>query len=251
MKKTICCILAACSLFLGACQSAPAQKEADTHGAGLSVIERGDAYYLHDRNGKEIQGYQYPNGNIEFHLSSGKWLILDENREVLYDDIDDMFSDYHAQTLLEDGTTLYRYFDSSGDLLLEGAGEDYIGWHYTGVGSCFYQLYWGATRVRNFDIDQEIFLPVSPSVGCLDMEMSEKADKLLLSNYEKERSYLVEEDLIVTELEGFYLFYENENGEVSLRRKDGTLCALDGTPLPSVFPEMAMTASLRNGSMLL
>ena len=81
MKKIICCILAACFLLLGACQSASAQNESDTHGAELSVIERDGEYYLHDRYGNEIQGYQLPNGDLEFHLS-GKWLILDENREV-------------------------------------------------------------------------------------------------------------------------------------------------------------------------
>lgn len=113
MKKMICCVLVACSLLLGACQSTSAQNETDTHDAAFSVIERDGSHYLHDRYGNEIQGYQFPNRNLEFHLPSGKWLILDENGEVLYDDIDDMSSDFHAFTYLEDGSTLHRYFHTS------------------------------------------------------------------------------------------------------------------------------------------
>ena len=133
---------------------------------------------------------------------------------------------------------MHRYLDRNGELLLEGVGDEYSGWHYAGFGSCFYQLYWGATRVRNFDTGDEVYLPISPSVGCLDVSMGEKIGKLLLNDFDHKQTYIVEEDLNVTELDGYYVLYQDECGNPYLVREDGILYTLDGTPLPDSNPSV-------------
>lgn len=64
------------------------------------------------------------------------------------------------------------------------------------------------------------------------MEMGKNAGILLLNNYEQRRTYLVDEDMNVTELDGYYVFYQDERGNHYLLQEGGTLCTLDGKPLP-------------------
>lgn len=233
MKKVLCCIAAGLTLLLG---PGPAPR---AESAELLVTEEGGRAVLRDGEG-QLLPYEsfssYPNGNLEFHLTDGSWVICGPGGTVLYDDIDAMYSDCHTETLLEDGTTLYRYFSLSGDLMLEGAGEDYAGWHDTGLAGCFFRLEEGSTLVRNFAAGQEVRLPCRADFSTFTTEMAETTGRILFGDYKNQRSYLVDDDLTVSELEGFFCFVP-ECEEVYLTRSDRTPCALYGTPLPQSTEE--------------
>lgn len=66
--------------------------------------------------------------------------------------------------------------------------------------------------------------------------MAEKTGRILFGDYGNQRSYLVDEDLTVSELEGFFCFFQGGE-DVRLMRSDRTLCAPDGTPLPQPLDE--------------
>ena len=235
MKKVLCCIAVGFALLLGACHA----PESHISSPALLVTEEEGSPVVRDGEGQLLpyDSFQcYPNRNLEFHLTEGNWVIFDSAGAVLYDDIDTMYSDCHGETLLGDGTTLYRYFDFSGDLMLEGVGEDYAGWHYTGLSHCFFRLEDSSTLVRNFTAGQEVRLPCKVDFSTFTMEMAEKTSRILFGDYENQRSYLVDEDLTISELEGFFCFFQ-EGEEGYLMRSDHTLCTLDGTPLPQPLEE--------------
>ena len=66
--------------------------------------------------------------------------------------------------------------------------------------------------------------------------MAETTGRILFGDHKNQRSYLVDDDLTVSELEGFFCFVP-ECEEVYLTRSDRTPCALDGTPLPQSTEE--------------